>query len=145
MVEFEVLTIFCWLLFNRSLRIKLFHNFLWMTNHNHFTLNIWNKWKAKRLFSYYQTIEVLTPQQSGNNWVILWLMFFFMQHVWIMQIIELNKNVTYCSEATWLSRCEHLGSLVATEQYRDRFCHIFNKQTINFNSCQFKFNIRKKE
>ena len=56
------------------------------------------------------------------------------------------KTLNLLSVATRLSVCEHLGSMVTTEQYCEKHFNSYdNKQTINSNSCHLKFNTLKIE
>ena len=80
--------------------------------------------------------DVWFPSLSVTQYVTKWIL--------EMHTHLKSENMNYCSVATWLSRCEHLGSLVTTEQFSDIFFYLFNKQKINLNFSQYKFNIRKK-
>ena len=41
-----------------------------------------------------------------------------------------------CSVVSILSRCEHLGSMLTTEQYCDEYGYLFNEWTIKLNPVQ---------
>ena len=84
-----------------------------------------NKWKHKTLFSYYQTAEVFTPQQSGNNWTILWWKWLLMQ--WIS-----NKFLSWPAEHTddrgkqWY----YFAGLETGKYYHWIICNIGNSPAI---------------